>query len=94
MALTDPELYEIARQFSRRIFAAATAHSDLDQLKTAVGRIDTGMNVTTNQLQSAYPATAVKIAFLTDIKAQAPNLTTQEAGIALAYWALHEVGLL
>jgi len=75
--------------------AAATAHSDLDELKSAVGAIDTAMESTGNQIVSAgYGSTDLEVALLTEAKAVAPDLTNQEAGVLLAYWALKRVGLL
>ncbi len=96
MAMTEQELYEIATELAKRIFVQATitAHSNLDQLKDAAEAIDTGMNATTNQLQTFYPGEVVKLAFLDYAKDQASDLTNQQAGIALAFWSLKEVGLL
>jgi hypothetical protein len=95
MAQTDPQLYDIARKLADRIFAwPVVGHSNLTALHNAAQQIDTAMNATTNQVQAAYPATVLKIALLNYAKIGAPNLTTQQAAIALAFWALEEVGLL
>lgn len=96
MAMTDAEQYEVARELVDRIFVqpGVTAHADLDDLKAAVGAIDTAMNATTTQVEAAYPGVVTKTAFLSYAQAQASGLTAQEAGVALALWALKEVGLL
>ena len=95
MALTDPEITTLARELARRIFPEdVTAHSDRTALKAAIAAIDQGMEATTNQITSQYPATVLKIALRDHIVAAAPNFTNEQAGIALALWALNEVDLL
>lgn len=97
MAMTDPELYEISERLAQAIFVRpnVTAHSNRDQLKAAVGAIDTAMNATGNQIVAAgYGTTQLEIALLTECQNAAPNLTVQQAGIAMAYWALKRVDLL
>ena len=94
MAKTDQELTDIALEVAKEIFASATAHSDKTELKAAIQTLDNGMDATTDAIQGAHPGKDLKIAIRDHIKATSPNLTNQEAGVVLAYWALHEVGLL
>jgi hypothetical protein len=97
MALSDAQLTEIARKLAQKIFveSQATAHTDLTDLKAAVNALDTAMDATFNQgVVLGYGTTQVKLALLDRVQNAAPNLTVQHAGIALAYWALREVGLL
>ncbi|MFA5937547.1 MAG: hypothetical protein WC822_06755 [Candidatus Paceibacterota bacterium] len=96
MASTDPQLYTLARSLGDKAFVQPnhTGHSDLDELKAAMGKIDQAFGSTTNQIQALYPATNLRTAMLAHIKTGAPNLTNAEAGMALALWALHEAGLL
>ena len=96
MAMTDAQLRSVAVELARRIFvtAAATAHSDLDDLKLAIQKIDTAMNATTTQVEAAAPGVVLKVALRDEIQTAAANLTNSEAGIAVAYWALKETGLI
>lgn len=96
MALTDDELTFLAKELAERIFVRSNvlAHSSAGTLKASIQAIDQGMSATTNQVQSLYPNTVLKLALLNHIKSVAPNLTTQQAGITLALWALREVGLI
>jgi len=97
MALTDADLTQIARKLAQKIFveSGATAHTDLTDLKAAVNALDVAMDATFNQgVTLGYGTTAVKLALLDRVQTAAPNLSVQDAGIALAYWALREVGLL
>lgn len=94
MAMTDAELTEIVYKLVKVIFVNATAHSDRDQLKAAVDKIDDVMGATGNQIVSAgYGTTALEQAMLTECRTGAPNLTQQEAGAALAIWAMKRVGM-
>ena len=95
MALSATEITDLARLLGRRIFddTGAFGHTDVPGLKAAIAAIDTAMDATTNQAVAAFPATPIKSALLQFIQADAPNLSTQEAGVALALWALHAVGL-
>ena len=95
MALSAAQIETVARELAARIFTeSVTAHSDVTALKAAISAIDTGMDATTNQAATLYPGATIKAALRTRVQDNAPNLTTQEAGVALALWALHEVGLL
>lgn len=96
MALTDPEITVIARELAERIFvqSAVTAHSDKATLKSVISALDTALGATTTQVENAYSGVVLKIALRNYAQINAPNLTNQEAGVALALWALHEVGLL
>jgi len=96
MALTNPEIESIARVLTQRIYVLlnATATSDFDELKAAIQKIDQGMNATTTVLATARPGVVMKTAFWQEVQTVAPSITAQEGGVALALWALHEVGLL
>lgn len=97
MAQTDAQLEQVAREIVSRIFVAAnaTAHSSHAQIKAAIQAIDTGMDATLNQaVTQSGGTTKVKIAFLNQAKAGAPNLTNQQAAVAMAMWALKEAGLI
>jgi hypothetical protein len=96
MALTQEEIDDAARKTIERIFVAdnVTAHSTFPDIVAAMQAIENGMNATTDAAATAYPVTPVKNAFLEYARTGAPNLTVQEGGIALAYWALKTVGLL
>lgn len=95
MALTDQEITTVARELAKRIYMqGVTADSNRTALKAAIQAIDQGMEATTNQIQTQYPATVLKVALRDHIKASAPNFTNQQAGVALALWALNEVGLI
>lgn len=97
MAMTDQEKTDVAVELIRRIFVSpnVTAHGNLDDIKAAIGKIDDAMGATINQIDSAgYGAITLEIVLKTEAQAGAVNLTTQQAGLALAYWALKRVGLL
>lgn len=94
MAKTDQELTDIAYSLARKIFGNATAHSNKTELKAAIQALDSGMDATTDAIQSAHPGKGLKVAIRDHIRVTNPNLTNQEAGVILTYWALHEVGLL
>lgn len=96
MALSDAVQTVLAKALAGTIFTSnnATGHSNLDQLKAAVDAIDDGMKATGNQIAALYPTTQLRLALLAEAQSGAANLTIQEAGVALAYWALNEVGLL
>jgi len=93
MAMADAELREIAAKLARTIYVSKTADHDLTALKAAVQNIDIAMNATTTQVENNAPGVVLKVALRDQAQTGAGNLTTQEAGIALAYWALQEVGL-
>jgi hypothetical protein len=94
MAKTEQELIHIAKVVADEVFAAATAHSDKHELKAAVQALDNGMGAATDTIQSVHPGKVLKVAIRDHIQTTEPDLTNQEAGVILAYWALHEVGLL
>ena len=97
MTVTTAQKQKIASELANRIFvnAKVTGHSNGDQIMAAIQAIDNGMEATLNQAVAASGGTTkVKIAFLNQAKSGAPNLTNQEAGLALALWALNEVNLL
>lgn len=96
MAMTDAELTDVARELARRVFvqARATAHSDLGELKTAIANIDTAMSATTTQANALYPGDVIESVMLGRARVGAPNLTVQQAGVALALWSLRRIGLL
>lgn len=94
MALTAPELETLGRELARRIFPhGTTAHSNLSDLKDAIDAIDTAMAATTNQAATAKSGMTIKAALLEFIQDDVPALSAQEAGVALALWALHEAGI-
>ena len=96
MALTTEQTAVVARKLGIKLYqdAGGTADGDLDDLKAAITTIDGGMDATCNQVAALYTTTKLKLALLQHIQAQAPNLTNQQAGVALALWSLNEVGLL
>jgi hypothetical protein len=94
MAKTDQELTDISYLLAKKIFDSVTAHSDKTELKAAVQALDNGMDATTDAIQGVHPGKALKIAIRDHIQATGTKLTNQEAGVILAYWSLHEVGLL
>lgn len=95
MVMSDADREAVAKQLAIKIYQGAIANENLTTLKAAVGKIDDVMNATSNQVVSAgYGATATKAAIWEEIKVSAPNVTQTQGGIALAYWALKEVGLL
>lgn len=93
MALTDKQR---AAKLADRIFEAAgkTAHSDIPALIAGFQALDTAFNATTTQVENAAPGVMLKVALLNAVQADAPNLTTPEAAVLLALWALNEVDLL
>jgi len=96
MAMTDEELYAVTREWVGRIFVqpGATATSGVDQLKAALQKIDQAMGATGNQIVSAgYGTTVLEQAILAECRSVAPNLTAQQAGIALALWTMKRVDL-
>lgn len=96
MAMTDAEIREVAAALGQQIFVAlaATAHSNLAELKQAVQNIDDAMNASCNQAATQHGAKLVKTALRDEAQTGASNLTNAEAAMALAYWALKEAGLL
>ena len=95
MALTQQQLDDVAIQLIQRIFVSdgGVAHGDLDNIKAAVQAIETGMNATTTVVESAYSGVVLKSALLQYAQTGAPGLTAQQGGVALAFWALKEVGI-
>lgn len=96
MAQTNQQIKESAKELAERLFVQpnATATVDTTTLVNAVQKIDTAMNATTTQVQNAMPGVVLKTALLNYFKQSWPNATNQQAGIALALWALKEVGLI
>lgn len=96
MAMTDDQLKAVAREFAQRVFVTdkATAHSNVDDLKSAIQEIDQAMNATTTQVEAAAPGVVLKVAMKNQAQTGAPSLTATQAGVCLALWALEEVGLL
>lgn len=87
---------DIARELAKRIYVETnkTASIDLIGLLTAANAIDTAMNATTNTVATQKPGIPLKTALLQFLQDSQPDLTSQEAGIALMLWTAHEIGLL
>jgi len=97
MAQTDVQLHKVARALVQRIYVnpSVVANCNHTQIRAAVGEIDSGMNATGNQIVTAgFGTTPLKTAMFQRMQTVAPNITAQQAAIALALWALEEAGLL
>jgi hypothetical protein len=96
MALDDAQITTLARALGERIFVRSNtlAHSNLDNLKAAVQRVDQIMDATTNQAATLRPATTIKALFREEIKAVAGNLSNQDAAIALVIWVADAAGII
>ena len=96
MAQSDAQLHKVARALVQRIYVnlSVVANCNHTQIRDAIGQIDSGMNATGNQIAALYPTTALKTAMFQRMQTVAPNITGQQAAVALALWALEEAGLL
>lgn len=97
MSLTTEQRREAGRELAKEIFvkAGVTANLNLDDLLSAIGSFDDGMDTVINTIPGAWGTKTIKQALIDNLPEPfQSNSTGGQKAMAISLWAMKEAGLI